>query len=231
MIPLKDDNPRSAFPAITLLLIVINVLVFLYQVSLDPHAGQDLAFTYGMVPARLGSAISDHSIPLTVALESFVTSMFLHSGWLHLIGNMWFLWIFGDNVEDQLGHAGYLLFYMLCGVAAGLAHTAANWGSQLPAIGASGAIAGVMGAYLIFFPRAKVLTLVPLLFFFFTIRIPAIVMIGLWFLMQFFSGVGSLGVQEGGGVAWWAHVGGFALGAFIALAAKGSRPAPPVPSY
>jgi len=224
MIPLKDDNPRYTVPFITILLILINVVVFLYQVSLTRGAGQHLVMMYGMVPSRVEAAFSGGNVPLGLALEPLITSMFLHSGWLHLIGNMWFLWIFGDNVEDQLGHAGYLLFYMVCGVVAGVTHTIANWGSSLPAIGASGAIAGVMGAYLIFFPRAKVLTLVPLLIFFFTVRLPAIVLIGIWFLMQFFSGVGSLGADNGGGVAWWAHIGGFSLGVLIALVIRESRP-------
>jgi membrane associated rhomboid family serine protease len=226
MIPLKDDNPRFTVPFVTVLLILANVAVFFYQVSLPQRAGQHLVMMYGMVPARVEAAFSGGSVPLGLALEPLITSMFLHSGWLHLIGNMWFLWIFSDNVEDELGHAGFLLFYMFCGVAAGVTHTIANWGSSLPAIGASGAIAGVMGAYLIFFPRAKVLTLVPLLVFFFTVRLPAIFLIGIWFLMQFFSGVGSLGTDSGGGVAWWAHIGGFTVGALIALVIRERRPKP-----
>ena len=226
MIPLKDDNPRFTVPFVTVLLILANVAVFFYQVSLPQRAGQHLVMMYGMVPARVEAAFSGGSVPLGLALEPLITSMFLHSGWLHLIGNMWFLWIFGDNVEDELGHAGFLVFYMFCGVAAGVTHTIANWGSSLPAIGASGAIAGVMGAYLIFFPRAKVLTLVPLLVFFFTVRLPAIFLIGIWFLMQFFSGVGSLGTDSGGGVAWWAHIGGFTVGALIALVIRERRPKP-----
>jgi membrane associated rhomboid family serine protease len=226
MIPLKDDNPRFTVPFVTALMILANVAVFFYQVSLPQRAGQHLVMMYGMVPARVESAFSGGSVPLGLALEPLITSMFLHSGWLHLIGNMWFLWIFGDNVEDELGHAGFLVFYMFCGVAAGITHTIANWGSSLPAIGASGAIAGVMGAYLIFFPRAKVLTLVPLLVFFFTVRLPAIILIGIWFLMQFFSGVGSLGTDGGGGVAWWAHIGGFTVGALIALVVRERRPKP-----
>ena len=223
MIPLKDDNPRFTVPFVTVLMILANVAVFFYQVSLPQRAGQHLVMMYGMVPARVEAAFSGGSVPLGLALEPLITSMFLHSGWLHLIGNMWFLWIFGDNVEDELGHAGFLLFYMFCGVAAGVTHTIANWGSSLPAIGASGAIAGVMGAYLIFFPRAKVLTLVPLLVFFFTVRLPAIFLIGIWFLMQFFSGVGSLGTDSGGGVAWWAHIGGFILGMFLVWGLRQQR--------
>ncbi len=225
MIPLKDDNPRFTTPFVNVFLILANVFVFLYQVSLPQRAGQHLVLLYGMIPSRVEAAFVGHTVPLGIALQPLITSMFLHAGWLHLIGNMLFLWIFGDNVEDELGHAGYLLFYMFCGVAAGVTHTIANWGSSLPAIGASGAIAGVMGAYIVFFPRAKVLTLVPLLVFFFTVRIPAYVLIGLWFLLQFFNGVGSLGANGGGGgVAWWAHIGGFALGAVIAVSVRARRP-------
>jgi membrane associated rhomboid family serine protease len=170
-----------------------------------------------MVPSRVYAAITTQSAPVDAALEPFFTSMFLHSGWLHLIGNMWFLWIFGDNVEDALGHFRYLIFYLTCGIFAGVTHTIFNWGSHIPAIGASGAIAGVRGAYIVFFPRARVLTLIPLIIFFFTVRIPAWVILGYWFLLQFVTGVGSLGVNTAGGVAVWAHVGGFVLGALIAF--------------
>ena len=217
MIPLKDDTPRYSFPFMTLLLIVANFLVFFYQISLGPRMDQRLVFQYGMVPARLEAAINRPSAPLGPAVEPFFTSMFLHAGWLHIIGNMWFLWIFGDNVEDAFGHFGYLVFYLSCGIFAGVAHTFFNWGSRLPAIGASGAIAGVMGAYIVLYPRAKVLTLVILIVFFFTVRLPAWLILGYWFLLQFLTGVGSLGLQTSGGVAVWAHVGGFVLGALIAL--------------
>ena len=228
MIPLKDDAPRYSVPFVTVLLIVINTLVFFYQVSLGPRAGNHLVMLYGMVPARVEAALSGHSpIPLGVAFESYFTSMFLHGGWLHLIGNMLFLWIFGDNVEDAFGHFGYLIFYLTCGVVAGIVHTFFNWGSRMPAIGASGAIAGVMGAYIIFYPRAQVLTLVPLIVFFFTVRLPAVVILGYWFVLQFLSGVGSLGVQQAGGVAVWAHVGGFVMGMLVALVVH--RPVRPRP--
>lgn len=230
MIPLRDENPRVTVPFITILLIVVNTAVFLYQASLGPRAGQTLVFTYGMIPARLSAALVEHTVALNVGLWPLITSMFLHGGWLHLIGNMWFLWIFGDNVEDAFGHFGYLIFYLFCGIAGGLAHTYANWGSTMPAIGASGAIAGVMGAYFVLYPRAKVLTLVPLLVIFFTVRLPAIVVIGLWFAMQFLSGVGSLGVKDASGVAFWAHVGGFIIGALGGML-FGRRPRPPVATY
>jgi membrane associated rhomboid family serine protease len=219
MIPLKDDTPRYSTPIVTILLIATNTAVFLHQVSLGPRLGQKLVFLYGVIPARIDAALAGHA-QLGLALEPLLTSMFLHGGWLHLIGNMWFLWIFGDNVEDAFGHFGYLAFYLFCGIASGVVHTIANSGSRLPALGASGAIAGVMGAYIVLYPRAKVLTLVPLIIFFFTIRLPAFIILGYWFLLQFLNGVGSLGVTEAGGVAWWAHIGGFALGALIAAQLK-----------
>ena len=218
MIPLKDDTPRYSVPFVTVLLIVVNTVVFLYQVSLGPRAGNRLVMLYGMVPARAEVALSGHSaMPLGTALEPYFTSMFLHGGWLHLIGNMLFLWIFGDNIEDAFGHFGYLIFYLSCGIVAGIVHTFFNWGSRIPAIGASGAIAGVMGAYIVFYPRAQVLTLVPLIVFFFTVRLPAVVILGYWFVLQFLSGIGSLGVEQAGGVAVWAHVGGFLFGMLVAF--------------
>jgi membrane associated rhomboid family serine protease len=152
--------------------------------------------------------------------------MFLHGGFLHIIGNMWFLWIFGGNVEDQFGHIGYLLFYLVCGLGSGVTQVLFSWGSRVPSLGASGAIAGVLGAYIVFFPRARILTLIPLLIIFFTARIPAWIFIGFWFLMNFLSGVSSLGMRSAGGVAWWAHVGGFLLGVLMATIAKfAGRPA------
>jgi membrane associated rhomboid family serine protease len=209
MIPLKDSQPSYSTPYVTISLIVLNTLVFLYEVTLDPFSLNNLIAVYGVVPGSLQPA-------------ALVTSMFLHGGWLHLIGNMWFLWIFGDNVEDILGHGKYLLFYLLCGVAAGLVHIAFNSGSQLPTVGASGAIAGVMGAYMIKFPRSRVVTLVPIFFFLTTIEIPAIVILAYWFAIQFFSGVGSVGYSHlsQGGVAWFAHVGGFLAGILMIYALR-----------
>ena len=216
MIPLKDSNVRRTFPFITLGLIVINVIVFFHQVSLGPRGEQAFVMTYGMVPAHLEQALEPGSnLSLSDALIPLLTSMFLHGGWLHIIGNMWFLWIFGDNVEDELGHLQYLIFYLICGLGSGVAQLLFSWGSSAPAIGASGAISGVMGAYLIFFPGSQMLTLVPLLIFFFTVRLPAIVFIGIWFVLQFLSGLGSMQTGASGGVALWAHVGGFILGILL----------------
>ena len=206
MIPLRDTQPSRTTPIVTVGIIVVNVLVFLYQVSLDRFSVNHLIAEYGVIPDRL------HAL-------SLVTSMFLHGGWMHVIGNMWFLWIYGDNVEDVLGHARYLLFYLLAGVAAGLLQVALSWDSRVPMIGASGAIAGVMGAYLVKFPRARVLTLIPVFVFFTTVEIPAVFILLYWFVIQFFSGVGSIGYSHlsQGGVAWFAHVGGFVAGMILIL--------------
>jgi membrane associated rhomboid family serine protease len=228
MIPLKDMSLRRSVPAVTILLIVINVVVFFYQIGLSPRAADRFINTYGLVPAKIQMALAGHSrVTFGDALEPLFTCMFLHGGWLHILGNMWFLWIFGGKVEERLGPLTYLLFYIVCGVASGVAQTLFSWGSNVPSIGASGAISGILGAYIVFFPYARILTLVPLFVFFFTARIPALVFIGLWFVMQFFSGVGALGragAGYSGGVAWWAHIGGFVLGSLMALAIRG-RPA------
>ncbi len=220
MIPLRDLNPRSTTPFVTIMLILINVAVFLYQVSLGPRVGQQFVYTFGMIPARVPMLLTGDNVTLGQAFEPLLTSIFLHGGWMHLIGNMWFLWIFGDNIEDYLGHFQYLLFYLICGIGAGVVHTIANLASTVPAVGASGAISGVMGAYIVLFPRSRVVTLVPLLFFFFTVQLPAVVILGYWFLIQFLSGLGSLGVPGAGGVAWWAHIGGFLLGALLVMRSR-----------
>lgn len=201
MIPLRDTQPSYSPPVVTVLLIVVNAVVFFYELSLDPFSRNHLIAVYGVVPDRF-------------SYLSLLTSMFLHGGWLHIIGNMWFLWIFGDNVEDILGHAQYLLFYLLCGIAAALAHIMTNPDSTLPTIGASGAIAGVMGAYLVKFPHARVLTLVPIFFFLTTYELPAAFVLIYWFVIQLFSGVGSVAYTHASqaGTAWFAHVGGFLTG-------------------
>ncbi len=228
MIPLKNLNPRRSFPAVTVLLIVVNFIVFFFQLSLDPHAAQQFVMHYGAVPRTMQLALQgQHGLTPIDAVIPLFTSMFLHGGWLHIIGNMWFLWIFGGDVEDRLGHIWYFFFYLICGLGSGVAQAAFSWGTRIPAIGASGAISGVLGAYILFFPASQILTLVPLFIFWFTARIPAYVFIGLWFLVQFISGVGSLGatnVQDAGGVAWWAHVGGFLLGMILAAPSRTRRP-------
>src|SRR5580704_13058550 len=206
-IPLKDLNPRRNFPIVNTALILINIGVFIYQVTLPPRVFKAFVLANATVPARFPAVLSGHG-HWEGALVPLVTSMFLHAGIAHLLGNMLFLWIFGDNVEDFYGHFTYLCFYFVCGIGAGLLHVLFNWSSTLPSLGASGAISGVMGAYLILYPRSQILTLV----FIFLIPIPAVVILALWFVMQFVSGVSSLGMAATGGVAWWAHIGGFLLG-------------------
>lgn len=226
MIPLKNLSPRLTFPAMTLLLIIANVLVFLFQVSLPPNAAEAFVNVYGMVPVRVSMALAgQHHVTFEQAFIPLFTSMFLHGGLLHILGNMWFLWIFGGQVEDRLGHITYLVFYLICGLGSGVAQLLFSWGSKTPAIGASGAIAGVLGAYIVFFPSSRILTLIPLFIIWFTAQIPALVFIGLWFVIQFLSGIGSLGAASMGGVAWWAHVGGFLLGVLIAQFYRVGRPA------
>jgi membrane associated rhomboid family serine protease len=224
VIPLKDETPRRSTPVVTLLLIAANVAVFLYQISLPPHAADALIRTYGLVPLRIQYALTgSHAVTYARAFGPLFTCMFLHGGWLHIIGNMWFLWIFGANVEDRFGPLTYLLVYLVCGIGSGISQVAFSWGSPIPSIGASGAISGILGAYLLFFPSSRILTLIPLFIIWFTARIPAFVFILLWFAVQFLSGVGSLGAAgASSGVAWWAHVGGFVLGLLIALETKSS---------
>lgn len=201
MIPLRDSQPSYSTPVVTAGLIVVNVLVFLHQVSLDDFSLNHFVRLYGIVPARF-------------EFFTLLTSMFLHGGWLHLIGNMWFLWIYGDNVEDILGRLRYLVFYLLCGVAAGLTHVLTNAGSPVPTIGASGAVAGVMGAYLVKFPHSRIVTLIPIFLLLTTVEIPAVLILAYWFLIQVLSGMAAAGQMASaqGGVAWFAHVGGFVAG-------------------
>jgi membrane associated rhomboid family serine protease len=222
VIPLKDETPRRSTPVVTLLLIAANVAVFFYEISLAPRAQDALIRTYGLVPQRIEYALAGtHGVTYAHAFGALVTCMFLHGGWLHIIGNMWFLWIFGANVEDRFGPLTYFLVYMVCGIGSGISQVAFSWGSPIPSIGASGAISGVLGAYLMFFPASRILTLIPLFIIWFTARIPAFIFILLWFAVQFLSGLGSLGAAgTGGGVAWWAHVGGFVLGLLIALESR-----------
>lgn len=215
MIPIKDDNPTRTFPIINYVLIVINVAVFLYGVQLPPHAYKAFVIHNATVPMRI-SAFLAGSRGFKMAFYPLFTSMFLHGGWMHLLGNMLFLYVFGDNVEDYFGHVPYLLFYLFCGVGSGVVHVVFNLHSSLPAIGASGAISGVMGAYAVLYPRANVL----MLFFIFLIPIPALIVLVYWFVIQFLEGVGDLGAASQGGVAFWAHIGGFLIGVVIAWMAK-----------
>ena len=202
MIPLRDVIPSRTVPYITIALVAINSLVFLYQLSLG-DAVNEFAFAFGLVPA-------------VFSWPSVFTSMFLHGGILHVAGNMLYLWIFGDNVEDRMGHGRFVAFYLLCGVAAALGQALTAPDSPVPMVGASGAIAGVMGAYFVLYPHSRIVTLLPIFIFWQVIEVPAIFFLGVWFLMQFLSGVGSIATATGGepvgGIAFWAHVAGFAAG-------------------
>ena len=212
MFPVSDVIPSKTTPYVTVSLIVLNAAVFLYELQLSRPELQLLAQLFGVVPAYF-------------AWPTLFTSMFIHEGWLHVFGNMLYLWIFGDNVEDRLGHAGYLLFYLGCGAAAALGQLSVSAGSTIPMIGASGAIAGVMGAYFVLYPQSRVLTVVFLVFFMDMIEIPAIFFLGVWFVKELFNGVGSLGAQSvNGGVAFWAHIAGFAAGALTGLLWRCAHP-------
>src|SRR5215467_2310911 len=213
MLPIKDDQPRYSTPYVNTFLIVLNILIFLYQWTLGPRAGEAFVRIYGEVPSHLLAFLSGSPrYSLADVLVPFFTSMFLHGGWMHVLGNMWFLYIFGDNIEDYLGHFKYLLFYILSGLLAMATQVAIYPHSNVPTVGASGAVAGVLGAYFVLYPRARVLTWL----FVFVFYIPAWVMLGYWFVLQFLSGAATLSVAQAGrdvgGVAVWAHVGGFVAG-------------------
>lgn len=209
MIPLRDTTPTRNVPVTNNVIIGINVVIFLLQLSQGVDWNK-FVFTYGLVPARYSIPQISAYFSAPQQVFSFVSFMFLHGGFWHLLGNMWSLYIFGDNVEDRLGPLRYLMFYLICGAASGASHLLLNLHSKLPTIGASGAIAGVMGAYFILHPRSKILTLIPIFFIPYFIEIPAYVFLGLWFILQFINATISQG--QPGGVAWWAHIGGFIFG-------------------
>jgi membrane associated rhomboid family serine protease len=248
MIPLRDNIPSRTTPIVNYTLIGLCSVAFFFQLR---EGNQDrLVERYGMIPRRVAQpdepirVIERQLHPLGEVIQrerileapgfspwlTLLTCIFLHGGWLHFLGNMWFLHIFGDNVEDRIGHLGYLIFYLVCGVAASLAHLLTNTGSPIPTIGASGAIAGVMGSYFLLYPRSQVLTIVPIFFFIHLMVIPAPIFLGIWFLLQFFQGTLSVtGDVEAGGVAWWAHIGGFVIGvAITALLKAVGETRPPV---
>jgi len=213
MIPLRDNIPSRTIPFVTYLLIGGNVAAFLMELSLGPNL-ERFIYIFGVVPQKVVYVTFQDPQLIPYVIIPFFTSLFLHGGWMHLLGNMLYLYIFGDNVESALGHFRYLVFYLCCGIAASLVHISFNSGSDIPTVGASGAIAGVLGAYFLLFPRAKVVTLVPIFFFFTFIEVPALLFLGLWFLIQFLSGSMTMGSgAAAAGVAWWAHIGGFAVGA------------------
>lgn len=208
MIPIRDENPVESPPIVTRALIALNCAVFVYELLQGPRL---TAFVdrWAMIPQRFSLALHAGTEPLSGPALTFVTSMFLHGGWAHLLGNMWYLWVFGDNIEDRLGKLRFLVFYLLAGVVASGVEYSFHAGSRAPTLGASGAIAGVLGAYALLFPGTRVLTLMP---FFQIVPLPALLVLGLWFVLQFFSGWLSLGASLTGGIAWWAHIAGFAFG-------------------
>lgn len=211
MIPLRDSVRPRRFPIVNVSIIVVNILVFVYELALGPRA-QDFIQTYGVIPERLMSPGNFGFLPFL----TLITSMFLHGGLLHIVGNMLYLWVFGDNVEDQMGRAGYLVFYLISGITAGLTHVVFNAGSVVPTIGASGAVAGVLGAYFVSFPRAKVLALFPISFLLPIVEVRAVYYLAFWFIFQVFSGLAA--IRAGAmaqPIAWWAHIGGFIIGAIL----------------
>jgi membrane associated rhomboid family serine protease len=216
MLPIRDDTPRFSTPYVTYFIIALNTVVFLFELSVGAQSHRalnGLMYQFGVVPLHFERVLAGTSNTSLPALSlTILTSMFLHASWLHIIGNMWFLWIFGDNIEDYLGHFSYLVFYLICGFAAMVTHILLNAGSNVPALGASGAIAGVMGGYFVLYPRARVMMWFPPIFFF---HLPAWLVLGYWFVTQFLSGAATQiagASQATGGIAVWAHVGGFVAG-------------------
>ncbi|MCU0535090.1 MAG: rhomboid family intramembrane serine protease [Hydrococcus sp. Prado102] len=219
MVPLNDENPTRTTPIVTYILITINVLVFIHQITLTPPQLEAFFRLYALVPRELTTSFegvaSNSPVPEYLTL---VTSQFLHGSFTHIGFNMLFLWVFGNNIEDRLGHLKYIIFYLVCGILAALSQWIVSVTSEIPSLGASGAIAGVMGAYIIKFPQARILTLIPLGFFFYTVRIPAVFFLGFWFVQQALNSLLSLQVppdMQMGGVAYWAHAGGFVFGAIL----------------
>lgn len=209
MFPIRDTIQSKTYPVVNTAIIIANVLIFFVEMAQGAHLRRFL-FIYGLVPVRYSVPDIAAYFSTSQQIFSFFSFMFLHGSFWHLFGNMWSLYIFGDNVEDRLGPIRYLIFYILCGIGSGLSHLLLNWHSQVPTIGASGAIAGVMGAYFVLYPRSKVLTLIPIFFIPLFVEIPAYYFLGIWFILQFISAAGT--PAHGGGIAWWAHIGGFLLG-------------------
>ncbi|MFQ5589386.1 MAG: rhomboid family intramembrane serine protease [Nitrospiria bacterium] len=220
MIPLKADLPTRTIPVITLGLILVNILVYLFSFSVGPNMSA-MFLKHGAIPYRMIHEFGPAGLPAPV-FKSIFTSMFLHAGFFHVGGNMLYLWIFGNNVEDELGHVKFIMFYLLCGVIAAYSHAVIEPSSKVPMVGASGAVSGVLGAYFLLFPRAKILTLLPIGFFITTVRIPALVVIGLWVVGQLMYAFSA--VQGQGGVAWFAHIGGFIAGVFLLRYFRTRRP-------
>jgi membrane associated rhomboid family serine protease len=231
MIPISDANPTRRVPYVNLILIGLNVLAFIYELNLPTRQLDQLIGAWGATPNNILFALL-HPLGASVNIWfTLVSSQFLHAGWAHIIGNMLFLWVFGDNVEDVLGHFSYLVFYLVCGAAADIAQAFIQGPSRIPSIGASGAIAGVLGAYIILYPWARVRILIPIILFFWTLEVPALLVLGWWFIQQFLYGAASLSSIASGGVAFWAHIGGFVIGAILILPFIGRAYRPRAPTY
>ncbi len=217
MIPLRDKNPTKLVPFVNVAIILVNIIVFAYEVSRG-EALNEFIRHFAVIPVDISGSIGGRGIQFR-SIGTLFTSMFLHAGWLHLGGNMLYLWVFGDNIEDKLGHARYFFFYLICGLISSVLYIYVDPQSTVPTIGASGAISGVLGAYLLLFPKARVLTVIPIFIFLQFVELPALIVLGLWFVLQFFSGLASLGygTAEAGGIAWWAHIGGFVAGLVLVL--------------
>ncbi|CEO89702.1 rhomboid family intramembrane serine protease [Syntrophaceticus schinkii] len=213
MIPLRDSVRSRSFPYVNIALIILNVLVFFKQLTLPAQHLNSFFYTYGVIPAQVVNQTSSGTSLIAMGIP-FISAMFIHGNWLHLLGNMLYLWIFGDNVEDRMGHLPYLFFYLLVGIIGSIAHIISAPGSEVPIIGASGAIAGILGAYILAFPRARILTLVPVFFFITFIQVPALIFLPIWFLIQILNALSTAGMAAEA-VAWWAHIGGFIAGAIL----------------
>jgi membrane associated rhomboid family serine protease len=221
MIPLTDENPTDTIPIVNIFLIITNISVFIYQNYFVPGGAHPLFLKLGFIPYELSHLVDINPKNLVPFPLTIFTAMFMHGGWLHLLSNMLYLWIFGDNIEDILGHVKYLIFYIVCGIAATLVHGYINIDSQIPTIGASGAIAGILGAYMLLYPRARIKTLLIIFIFIKIVYIPAIIILGYWILIQVISGFAEYGLRTGSGIAWFAHIGGFIAGmALIAIIKK-----------
>lgn len=220
MIPLKDENPSKTIPVVNIFLILTNISVFIYLNYFAPVATRSIIFKLGFIPYELSHFVDINPKNLVPIPLTIFTAMFMHGGWLHLLSNMLYLWIFGDNIEDILGHTKYLFFYVMCGIAATLVHGFININSQVPTLGASGAIAGVLGAYMFLFPKARIKTLVILFVVIQIVHIPAVIMLGYWILLQVLSAYAEHGSRAGGGIAWFAHIGGFVAGLVLIIMMK-----------
>ncbi len=212
MIPIQDNVPRRCPPLMTWAIIAVNSIIFFIEIHLPRPVLQKVFYTFGLIPNHYTHGAWLYTLSNGLGFWPFFTCMFLHGGWIHIIGNMWTLWIFGDNVEDEMGHFKFLLFYLLCGIVAGVVEVITLPNSPLPMIGASGAIAGVMGAYYVLFPRARIIILLPIFIFPFFFELPAFFYLAFWFFEQVFTGTLALSAKAFAGIAWWAHIGGFVFG-------------------